>query len=77
MSPESGTIDIEQIDAVSEHATVRHYDEPDEEIKDRFPELVTDGSLDRTEQDVGDVFDICDCEVVKFIDYYHIIRGEY
>lgn len=75
MSPETGTIDIKQIDAVSEHATVRHYDELDEETKDRFPEIVTNETLSRTE-DMEAVFDTCDCEVVKFTDYYHIVRSE-
>lgn len=76
MSSETRTIDIVQIDAVPEHAKVRHYDELDEEIKDRFSELVTNGPLGWTGQDAVAAFDNCDCEVVKFTDYYHIVRGE-
>lgn len=76
MSPEIGAIDIEPIDVVPEHAMVRHYDELDEEIKDRFLELVTEGSPNRIGQDAGAAFGTCDCEVVKFTDYYQIVRGE-
>lgn len=70
MSPETGTIEIEPIDAVPEHAVVRHYDELDEEIKDRLPQL-----LDHTDSDGMAAFDDCDCEVVKFTEYYRIVRG--
>lgn len=75
MSPEIGATEIEPIDAVPEHATVRHYDEFDGGIKDGFPKFVADGSLSRTGQDAGTALDNSDCEVVKFTDYYHIVRG--
>ena len=70
MSPETGTIEIEPIDAVPEDAIVRHYDELDEEINDRLPEL-----LDQTDSNGMAEFDNCDCEVVKFTEYYRIVRG--
>jgi hypothetical protein len=76
MSHESETIEIELIDAVPEHANVRHYDELDEEIKNRFPDLVADDSPNCIEQNTIIAFDNCDCEIVKFTNYYHIIQSE-
>lgn len=76
MSPEIRTIEVEPVDEIPDHATVRHYDQLDEEIKDRFPEFVTDKALSRIDQDAGAAFGNCDCEVVKFTNYYHIVRGE-
>ena len=69
MTLETEAIAVEPIDTVPEHATVRHYDELDEEIKERFPDL-----LDRTDQGGGAGFDSCDCEVIKFVEYYRIVR---
>lgn len=76
MSPETRMIEIVPIDTVPEHAKVRHYDELDEEIKEKFPELVADRSRNWSGQDIVAAFGNCGCEIVKFTDYYHIMRGE-
>lgn len=59
---------VEEVDAVSGDAHVCHYDELDEEAKQRFPSAVGSGEVPVEEE----LEDLRDCDLVKFTSYYAV-----
>jgi hypothetical protein len=66
------TVYVEQREDIPDDASVFHYDELDEEFKDRFPELIENTP---TKEFVCPESVLSNGDYVKFTDYYRIICG--
>lgn len=66
------TVYVEQIEEIPNDASVFHYDELDEEFKDRFPELI-ENTPTKESMRSGSV--LSNGDYVKFTDYYRITCG--
>ena len=62
-------VHVEKRETIPDHATVFHYDELNEDFKDRFPKL-TENTPAEGYVDSKSV--ISDGDYIKFIDYYQI-----
>jgi hypothetical protein len=62
-------VQVEKKESIPDDAAVFHYDELNEEFKDRFPQL-TEGTPD--EGSVGPESVLSDGAYVKFTDYYQV-----
>jgi len=75
MSAKQAQITLERVSEVPETASVRHFDE----IDDQLQEVVSPVSHRERSTVTVDPFraallDECDCEIVKLTDYYRISR---
>jgi hypothetical protein len=62
-------IHVEKRESIPDDAAVFHYDELNEEFKERFPKLTEDTP---TEGSVGSESVLSDEDYVKFTDYYQV-----
>lgn len=63
------TVHVEQVDSIPKGATVFHYDELDDELKNRFPALIERAP---TKEKVPPESVISSGDCVKFTDYYRV-----
>lgn len=66
------TVHVEQKEDIPNDASVFHYDELDEEFKDRFPELVENT---QAKESVCPESVLSNGDYVKFTDYYRVTCG--
>lgn len=66
------TVHVEKIEDIPNDASVFHYDELDEEFKDRFPELIENTP---TKEPVHSENVLSNGDYVKFTDYYRVTCG--
>lgn len=67
---------VEPVDTVPESGQVRHYDELPEAVREQFPGLVMGNEAAERSTDCRPTgaIESCDCEFIKFTEYYRIIR---
>lgn len=63
------TVHVEKREAIPDDAAVFHYDELNEDLKDRFPELIENAPI---EKPVRPECGLSNGDYVKFTDYYRI-----
>lgn len=63
------TVHVEKSEDIPDNASVFHYDELDEEFKDRFPELIESTP---TKEPVCSENVLSNGDYVKFTDYYRV-----
>lgn len=67
---------VERVESIPESGHVRHFDELPEVVQQRFPSLALEDEVEEgtSESQSPAKFDACDCEFIKFTDYYRIVR---
>lgn len=71
-----GSLQVVRVDSIPETGSVRDFDELPEAVQQQFPCL---GLEDEAGEEASDFqaperLESCDCEFIKFTDYYQIVR---
>lgn len=64
------TIHLEQMDSLPDDAAIYHYDELNEDLKEKFPKLIGSSSRKKSIQSKAT---ISNGEFIKFTEYYQLI----
>lgn len=71
-----GSLQVERVDSIPETGNIRDFDELTEAVQQQFPRLVLEAEVGEgvSKSQSPIPLDSCDCEFIKFTDYYRIVR---